>query len=79
MTRFKESVESFLDLQNIANIKIEHVNERHLSSFFMPANGKIDIENILFITDDILSPLFVKKRKRSSVSKNLDLLISLLP
>lgn len=76
-TKYKKSVENFLDNNGIKNIKIIEISERKLESFFIEKNSIL--EKKIIISDDILWKIFVKNRKSWNIAKNLDLLISLLP
>lgn len=71
-TKNSKTLTNFIEYNNISwDIEIIEVpaSMRYLKSF--------KTENNLFICDDILSDIFIKKRSRKSVAKNIDLLLEI--
>lgn len=76
-TKYKKTIQEFLENNNISNINITETAERNIESFESSDNNIF--KKIIVIADDILWKIFVKSRKKWSIAKNLDLLISLVP
>lgn len=74
-TKNVRTMTNFLEYNNISwNIEIIEIpaSMRNLQSY--------KVENdIYYICDDILSDIFIKKRSRKSVAKNIDLLLEIKP
>jgi transcription-repair coupling factor (superfamily II helicase) len=70
-TKNKKTINNFLDLNNISNVEIYETSLNNLKSFKSPES--------IVITDDNISRIFVKKRIKRSLSKNLDLMMQIKP
>lgn len=78
-TRNKKNVEEFFDNNNISNVILHEVRSRKFESFFIAEFGNNNDFPKCVIADDIIGKIFVRKRRRGSLAKNLDLLITLSP
>lgn len=70
-TKNKKTIKNFLDLNNLLSVNIIESTLNNLKSF------KTSKE--LVICDDNISRLFIKKRVKRQLSKNLDLLLQIKP
>ncbi len=68
-TKNKKTIHNFLDLNNLTWIDIFETNLNNLKSF--------KTKKSIVITDDNISRIFVKKRIKRSLSKNLDLMMQI--
>ncbi len=68
-TKNKKTINNFLDLNNLDWIEIFETNLNNLKSF--------KTKSAIVITDDNISRIFVKKRIKRSLSKNLDLMMQI--
>ena len=64
-------VKNFLEYNNIPGFEIISTELNHLKS--------IRYKHTLILCDDVISRIFVKKRTKKSMSKNLDLLLQIQP
>jgi len=71
ITKNITTIKNFLDLNNLLNIKVIETKLNILKSF---KNDKY-----LFICDDNISRIFIKKRIKRKLSQNLDLLMQIKP
>ena len=71
-TKNKKTIINFLDLNNLeTKVEVFETNLNNLKSF--------KTSNCIVITDDNISRIFIKKRVKRSLSKNLDLLMQIKP
>lgn len=70
-TKNKNTIKNFLDLNNLSWVDVYETSLNNLKSF-RTAGASI-------ITDDNISRIFVKKRIKRSLSKNLDLMMQIKP
>ncbi|MFK7779751.1 MAG: CarD family transcriptional regulator [Candidatus Gracilibacteria bacterium] len=70
-TKNKNTIKSFLDLNNLDGVEVYETSLNNLKSF--------RTINACVITDDNISRIFVKKRIKRSLSKNLDLMMQIKP
>jgi len=70
-TKNKNTINNFIELNNLWGIEIIETNLNTLKSFRTASE--------YVITDDNISRIFVKKRIKRSLSKNLDLLMQIKP
>lgn len=71
ITKNRNTINNFLELNNLTWIKVIETNLTNLKSF------KTSKEYI--IADDNISRIFIKKRVKRSMSKNLDLMLQITP
>lgn len=70
-TKNEKTISTFLEYNNISWVTIHKTNLTLLKSF--------QSKNEIVIADDNLSKIFVKKRVKKSLSKNIDLLLQIKP
>lgn len=68
-TKNKHTIENFLELNNLYNIEIYETKLNNLKSF--------KSESFMIICDDNISRIFVKRRIKRNLSKNLDLMMQI--
>lgn len=85
-TRFLKTVWDFVEFHKLKNIEIIEIQKNGLESYSMEPisiTPSLDLEkNIpwyIVITDDIIGQIFVRTRDKKSITKHLDLLLSLKP
>ncbi|MCH2188741.1 DEAD/DEAH box helicase [Candidatus Gracilibacteria bacterium] len=71
ISRNTRGVENFLSYNDISGISLQKTDLNFLKSF--------ETANTLVLCDDVLSRIFIKKRSKKSLSKNLDLLLQIQP
>lgn len=71
ITRNKNTIKNFLELNNLNHVNIIETNLNILKSFKNNKN--------LIICDDNISRIFIKKRIKRNLSKNFDLLMQIKP
>ncbi len=79
-TKFAKTIEEFVEFHNLERIQVIAVQRAWIESFTMDTitlNEK-KIGNIV-IADDIIGQVFVRTRNKKSITKHLDLLLSLKP
>lgn len=86
-TKNRNTIKNFMDLNNLSGIEIFDTNLLNLKSFRLnnhplpppyQGGGKSQ-DDIIVICDDNISRIFVKKRIKRSLSKNLDLMLQINP
>ena len=70
-TKNKNTIKNFIELNNLAWVEIHEIGLNNLKSF--------RTINSVVITDDNISRIFIKKRIKRSLSKNLDLMMQIKP
>ena len=70
-TKNRKTIENFIDLNNLTQVCIYETSLNNLKSF--------KTKDACIITDDNISRIFVKKRIKRNLSKNLDLLMKIKP
>lgn len=85
-TRFLKTVRDFVEFHKLKNIEIIEILKNWLESFCMSTISiileseiKVHIPWYIIITDDIIGQVFVRTRNKKSITKHLDLLLSLKP
>jgi len=73
-TKNRNTIKNFLELNNLHNVEIFDTTLTNLKSFKINWN-----QPTIVICDDNISRIFVKKRIRRSLSKNLDLMMQIKP
>lgn len=73
-TKFSETIKEFLQFHEISGISVTGVDRIGLESYTRSGSKSETI-----IADDIIGEIFVKSRRKKSLTKNLDLLLSLTP
>lgn len=68
-TSHEKAVSDFIDLNNITSVILNSWKYKWLKSFIK--------EKDLYICDDIISKIFIKKRVKKSVSRHMDLLLQI--
>lgn len=76
-TKHRKLISEFISFNNIFH-KI-HITEIHNSVFtsFYEKNETSEKKNVYIICDDIINPIFTKKRVKKKLSENLDLLLKI--
>ncbi|MDD2871490.1 MAG: CarD family transcriptional regulator [Candidatus Gracilibacteria bacterium] len=86
-TKNRNTIKNFMELNNLSGIEIFDTNLLNLKSFRLnnhplpppyQGGGKPQ-DDIIVICDDNISRIFVKKRIKRSLSKNLDLMLQINP
>lgn len=70
-TKSSQSIKNFLEYNDLGNTSLKETDLNNLKSF--------SFENTYYICDDILSPIFTKKRTKKSISADIDLLLKIKP
>lgn len=81
-TKNKNTIKNFLDLNNLHWVEVYETNLNNLKSFRISpeySSGWTKPVGTIVITDDNISRIFVKKRIKRSLSKNLDLMMQIKP
>lgn len=73
-TRHSPMMQEFLGTNNFWHIKINSIKTHLLSSFIQK---DIKQENIVYICDDVINKIFIKKRVRKKLSADVDLLLKI--
>ncbi len=77
-TKNRKIIQNFLDLNNITGVEIHETNLNTLKSFKINRTlNNAKWEKAVIITDDNISRIFIKKRIKRSLSKNLDLMMQI--
>lgn len=81
-TKNKNTIKNFLDLNNLHWVEVYETNLNNLKSFRISPEYTLEWFKLVWtivITDDNISRIFVKKRIKRSLSKNLDLMMQIKP
>ncbi len=86
-TKNRNTIKNFIDLNNLDLVEIIDTNLNNLKSFRIsnhplppPYQGGGKLQDwVIVVCDDNISRIFVKKRIKRSLSKNLDLMMQITP
>lgn len=78
-TKNKNTIKNFLDLNNLEAVNVYETSLNNLKSFRIAWTDLNNSKWSVVITDDNISRIFIKKRIKRSLSKNLDLLMQIRP
>jgi len=74
-TKFQSTIENFLQENKLWHIPVRTAQTHLFKSFQV----KTDKQDIVYICDDIIGKIFVKRRSKKSLSADMDLLLKIAP